>query len=177
MIEASSKSSSRRRLFDFFKASAAVGGCIAPGVDALDAPPPIVGESMFMSSLIADDSARGKDGGGVCAAREPQKPLLTELRPLCRLPKAPKSPLDVDPSRLMLLSLPSSGTPSRGPSRPGTVGSKLGDDCAVPEGRSRSVSLSLTCRMISASRRNSLSTGAASSNSSALMRPNCLDFG
>ena len=72
LIEASSKSSSRRRLFDFLSASAAVGGCIGPGVDARDAPPlvPIVGESILMSSLIADDSARGKDGGGgVCAAR------------------------------------------------------------------------------------------------------------
>ena len=184
LIEASSKSSSRRRLLDFFNASAAVGGCIGPGVDARDAPlcsAPVVGlvgESMLMSSLIADDSPRWNDGGGgVCAARWFQKPLLTELRPVFRLPSAPKSPLVVEPSRLILLSLPSSGTPSSGPSSPGTVGSRLGDDCAVTDVRSVSTSLSRTWRIISASRRNSLSTGAASSNSSALMRPNCLDFG
>jgi hypothetical protein len=73
LIDASSKSSSRRRLLDFFNASAAVGGCIGPGVDAREVQPlllcsvpvaPMVGESMLMSSLIADDSARGNDGGG-----------------------------------------------------------------------------------------------------------------
>jgi hypothetical protein len=77
LIEVSSKSSSRRRLFDFFRPSAAVGGNIAPGVDARETHPKLmgsgtavpcddemVGESMLMSSLIADDSARGNVGGG-----------------------------------------------------------------------------------------------------------------
>lgn len=76
LIDISSKSSSRRRLFDFFSPSAAEGGFIWPGVEARDAHPlfcscamfslkdEMVGESMFISSLIADDSAREKDGGG-----------------------------------------------------------------------------------------------------------------
>jgi hypothetical protein len=190
LMEVSSKSSSRRRLFDFLSPSAAVGGNMGPGVEARDAQPipllwscplgpcedEIVGESMLMSSLTAEDSARGKlGGGGVWVAREFQKSLLIEPRlVVCKEPNAPNNPLTVDPSRLMLPSLSSSGTPSRGPSRSETEGSRLGDDCAVTEGPS---SASLTCRMISASRRTSLSTGADSSKSSALMRPNCRDFG
>jgi len=132
-----------------------------------------------MSSLTADDSARGNvGGGGVWVAREFQKSLLIEPRPLeWRDPNAPNKPLALEPSRLMLLSLSSSGssgTPPSGPSRSGAEGSRLGDDCAVTEGPS---SASRTCRIISASRRTSLSTGADSSKSSALMRPNCRDFG
>jgi hypothetical protein len=53
----SSKSSSRRRLFDFFKPSAAVGGYMWPGVDAREVHP-------MLSSLKADDSARANVGGG-----------------------------------------------------------------------------------------------------------------
>lgn len=133
------------------------------------------GESMLTSSLKTDDAAPGNDGGGVCA-RLPsfQKPRPLELRIAPKL-KAAKMPRVEVLSRLMLLSLPSSGTPSKGPSRPGTVGSRDGEDCAVIEGRSSS--FSRTWRMISASRRNSLSIGAASSHSSALIRPNCLDLG
>jgi hypothetical protein len=93
---------------------------------------------------------------------------------VCSEPNVPNRPLTVEPSRLMLPSLSSSGTPSSGPSKSDTLGRRLGDDCAVREGPS---SASRTWRMISASRRNSLSTGADSSKSSALMRPNCLDFG
>jgi hypothetical protein len=58
--------------------STAVGGYIGPGVDAREAHPiplcwscavppcddEMVGESMLMSSLTVDDSARGKVGGG-----------------------------------------------------------------------------------------------------------------
>jgi hypothetical protein len=78
LIEVSSNSSSRRRLFDFLRPSAAVGGYIGPGVDAREVHPipllwsgaanpcedEIVGESILMSSLTADDSARAKVGGG-----------------------------------------------------------------------------------------------------------------
>jgi hypothetical protein len=189
LIEVSSKSSSRRRLFDFLSPSTAVGGYIGPGVEAREAHPiplcwscglpwddEMVGESMLMSSLTADDSARGKaGGGGVWVPRWFQKSVPTELRPFeCSDPNVPNKPLVVEPSRLMLPSLSSSGTPSNGPSRSETEGNRLGDDCAVPEGPS---SASRTCRMISASRRTSLSTGADSSKSSALMRPNCLDLG
>ena len=190
--ECSSRSSSRRRLLDFFSPSAAVGGNIDCGVEARDVHPRLmfsaviggpldadmIGESMLISSLIAEDSARGKlGGGGVWAKRWFQKPWLIELRFVFNEPKAPNSPLVVELSRLMLISLSSSGTPSRGPSSPGTVGRRPGEECAVPEGRSISTSFSRTCRMISASRRVSLSTGAASSNNSALIRPNCRDLG
>ena len=130
LIDASSKSSSRRRLLDFLSASAAVGGFIGPGVDARDVQPvfppksmgvaPMVGESKLMSSLIAEEPARANlGGGGVCATRWlTQLPLLAELRPVFRLPDAPNSPLVVDASRLMPLSFPSPSTPSSGPSRP-----------------------------------------------------------
>lgn len=132
---------------------------------------------MLTSSLIADDPARGNEGGGgVCAgASRCQKslPLVFLEAPMLN---APNKPLVVELSMLMPLSLSSSGTPSSGPSNPGTAGNNVGDDCAVTEGRSKS-SLSRTWRMISASRRTSLSMGAASSRSSALIRPNCLDFG
>jgi hypothetical protein len=63
---------------DFLRPSAAVGGNIDCGVDARDVHPKLIfsavmagpfdadmiGESMLMSSLIADDSARAKLGGG-----------------------------------------------------------------------------------------------------------------
>lgn len=153
LIEVSSKSSSRLRLFDFLRPSAAVGGYIAPGVEARDVQPSplpwsgtgipcedeIVGESILISSLTADDSARGNEGGGgVCVARCCQKSLLMELRFVeCSEPNAPNRPfVVVEPSRLMLPSLSSSGTPSRGPSRSETEGSRLGDDWAVAEGPS-----------------------------------------
>lgn len=193
-MECSSRSSSLLRLLDFFKPSAAVKGIIGCGVDERDTNPgcanpsditgaaaevrdveveETVGESMLMSSLMAEEPARGNEGGGgVCAgASLCQNPLPLLFR---GNPKAANKPLAVDPpSILMPLSLPSSGTPSSGPSKSGTVGIKLGDDWAV----TGSPSLSRTWRMISASRRNSLSTGAASSISSARMRPNCRDLG
>jgi hypothetical protein len=146
LSECSSKSSSRRRLLDFFSPSAAVGGFIDCGVEAREVqfrltlwsgagmPLPLfantVGESMFMSSLIAaEDSARLNDGGGgVCARRWFQKSVPIELRPVFNDPNVPNNPLVVEPSRLMLLSLSSSGTPSNGPSKPGTVGRRLGED-------------------------------------------------
>ncbi len=89
----------------------------------------MIGESIVMSSLIAEDSAwQNEGGGGVCARRWFQKSVPVEVRPVFREPKVPNKPLVVDPSRLMLPSLSSSSTPSSGPSRPGTVGRRLGDD-------------------------------------------------
>lgn len=143
--ECSSKSSSRRRLLDFFSPSAAVGGFMDCGVDAREVQPRLtlwsgagislplfadmMGESIFMSSLIADDSARGNDGGGgVCARRRFQKSVPAELRPVFSEPNVPNKPLVAEPSKLMLPSLSSSGTPSSGPSKPGTVGRRLGED-------------------------------------------------
>jgi hypothetical protein len=133
---------------------------------------------MLISSLMADDPARGNvGGGGVWAGGSRcQKPRPLPFMDLGG-PKAANNPFVDAPSKLITLSVSSSGTPSSAPSSPGTVGNRDGDDCAVREGSSDGSSLSLTCRMISASRRNSLSTGAASSQSSALIRPNCLDFG
>jgi hypothetical protein len=134
---------------------------------------------MLISSLMADDPARGNvGGGGVWAGGSRcQKPRPLPFMALGG-PNAANNPFVDAPSKLMTLSVSSSGTPSSAPSSSGTVGNSDGDDCAVREGsREGSASLSLTCRMISASRRNSLSTGAASSHSSALMRPNCRDFG
>lgn len=85
LMEYSSRSSSRRRLLDFFNPSAAVKGARGCGVDERDIAPgctnpsdaavvvpegrdvdpdETVGESMLMSSLTAEDPARGKDGGG-----------------------------------------------------------------------------------------------------------------
>jgi hypothetical protein len=116
----------------------------------------------------------------VCAGlsgrfQNPLPPPLFLSPPL----NAANSPRCVEESRLIPLSLPSSGTPSSGPSRPATAGSRLGEDCVV-SGWWRSEtgsSFSRTCRTISASRRTSESMGAASSKSSAFMRPNCLDLG
>lgn len=86
LIEYSSKSSSLRRLLDFFKPSAAVSGAASGcGVDARDTDPGCTkpsdialvgadgrevevdeteGESILISSLTAEDPARGKEGGG-----------------------------------------------------------------------------------------------------------------
>lgn len=147
LIEYSSRSSSRRRLLDFFSPSAAVKGARGCGVDDRDTDPGCTnpsavaafardadreetpGESMLISSLTAEDPARGNDGGGVWAGvSRCQKP-----RPLLFLgcPNAANRPFVVELSRLMPLSLSSSGTPSSGPSKPGTVGKRFGDDCAV----------------------------------------------
>ena len=85
LIEYSSRSSSRRRLLDFLSPSAAVKGAIGCGVDDRDTdlgcmnPSAVaalaaewseadreetLGDSMLISSLIAEDPARGNDGGG-----------------------------------------------------------------------------------------------------------------
>lgn len=85
-MEWPSKSSSLRRLLDFFRPSAAVNGASACGVEDRDMYPEwlfpsdtavvlaegndvdvddTVGESILMSSLIVEDPARGNDGGGV----------------------------------------------------------------------------------------------------------------
>lgn len=88
----------------------------------------MMGDSMFISSLTAD-SVRGTDGGGgVCASLWFQKSVPIELRPVFNEPKVPNKPLVVEPSRLMLPSLSSSGTPSSRLSRPGTVGRRFGED-------------------------------------------------
>jgi hypothetical protein len=94
---------------------------------------------MLMSSLTADDPARGKVGGGVCTGLslfQNPRPLEFRAEPMLN---APNSPLvEKLSSRLILPSGSSSGTPSSGPSNPGTAGKRLGDDCVVADGRSKS---------------------------------------
>lgn len=156
-----------------------------PGPNKLAAADPAdrEGESILISSLMPDDEPRGRNAGGGGVTLLPatlpvsenvsQKTLPLEFFKACclKLLDSPDSPIIIS----------SSGTSSRfSPCR-------LGDICAAaissggggPEGirGSRSISLSRTWRITSASRRVSQSTGWFSSARAARMRAKPFVFG
>lgn len=182
-----SKSSSRRRfLFTFWVISAAVGpvpGCGVADRDGEDMRgsevlrvPGMggVGESRDISSLIPDDEARGRNGGGgvrfFSSVNVSQNSFPLEFLIACCL-KLLERPDEIS------VIISSSGIPSK----ESCVGPRLGDECVVvKEGfrvNSRSTSLSRVWRTTSASRRTSVSTGALSSARAARMRAKPLVLG
>ena len=131
------------------------------------------GESRDISSLIPDDEPRGrKAGGGVrllSSVKFSQNSLPLELRMACCL-KLLES-VAVASSIISSSSMPPNASCVTGP--------KLGEEWVVfvvdIEGRRlgwRSISLSRVRRTTSASRRNSVSTGALSSARAARIRVN-----
>lgn len=199
LIDCISRSSSLRRLLTLRRPSAAeIGPCTPAGgwncvcgcaVDAAGVCSLVgtaqgnnepggadaaVGESILASSLMVDEDPRGKKvgGGGVRCSKLFQKSLLPPLLESC-LPNVPKRPLLVkpatgSPSRPIVLS---SGIPLRASERLLTAW-RVGEECVVSV-----VSLSRTCRMTSASRLTSASTGIDSSINSSRTRPSARIFG
>lgn len=142
------------------------------GPDPVD----IEGESIFTSSLMPDDEPRGRKLGGGGVTRLPatllvsekasQKPLPLEFFSACclKLSERPGSPSMSSSSTSSMLS------PGRFGDSRGALAMSRGAGGAEGTRGSRSVSLSRTCRMTSASRRVSQSTGAPSSARAARIR-------
>lgn len=140
----------------------------------------VKGESMLIS-LIPEDEPRGSMAGGGGVTRLPATLLVSEkssqnffpmefLRACClKLLDSPESPIMSSSSMSSMFS-----SLRLGDDLADAISSGGGPDCTRG---SRSMSLSRTCRITSASLRNSESTGAPSSASAARMRAKPFVFG